>query len=337
MTLHLAIIPGMRITRRVFTPSQLEKLGRLSRRVTLNQEEGNPSPETVKRLIQGADAVITSWGCPPLDSELLAEAPDLRALLHAAGSVKTVVTPELWERGIQVTGAASMLSRGVAETTLGLTIASLKNMWQIIDYTRNKDWWGFQQDSVRSRIREMFGITIGVIGAGHAGRHYIKLLQGFDVKILLSDPTYTEVQAAELGAKLVPLEELLAAADVVAVMAPEIPETYQLLNEDRLGLMKDDAILINPARGSIIHEEALIRHLKLGRFFACLDVTEPEPPASDHPFRTLPNVVLTGHIAGAVNNGLLQIGKFITDEWERWVQGVPMEGRIDPVKLSFLA
>jgi phosphoglycerate dehydrogenase-like enzyme len=337
MPLHLAVVQGMNITRRVFTPSQLERLGSLSGRVTLNQEDGNPSPETVKRLIQGADAVITSWGCPPLDSEILAEAPDIRVLLHAAGSVKTVVTPECWERGIQVTGAASVLSRGVAETTLGLTIASLKNMWQIIDHTRNKDWWGFKQDSVRSRIREMFGMTIGVIGAGHAGRHYIRLLQGFDVNILLSDPVYTEAQAAELGAKLMPLEGLLAAADVVAVMAPEIPETYHLLNEDRLRLMKEDAILINPARGSLIHEEALIRHLKQGRFFACLDVTKPEPPAADHPFRTLPNVVLTGHIAGAVNNGLLQIGKFITDEWERFIQGVPMEGRIDPVRLSFLA
>ncbi|MDQ1910274.1 hydroxyacid dehydrogenase [Paenibacillus sp. GD4] len=337
MTLHVAVLPGIHVTRRVFTPADLERLCALAGKVTLNEAEGNPTPERVKQLIRGADVAITSWGCPPLTADVLAEAPQLRAVLHAAGSIKTVITPDCWERGMDVTGAAGVLSKGVAETALGLTIVSLKNIWAIREHTRTNGWWGFQSDPVRDRIREMFGTVIGVIGGGHAGRHYIKLLRGFDVQVLLSDPTYTAAQAEELGAQLVPLEELLAAADVVTVMAPEIPATYRLLNEERFRLMKEDAILINPARGSIIDEEALIRHLKRGRFFACLDVTDPEPPEPDHPLRTLPNVVLTGHIAGAVNNGLKQIGRFITLELERYTHGVPMEGRIDPDRLSYLA
>ncbi|MNH96950.1 Glycerate dehydrogenase [compost metagenome] len=331
------MLQGKRVTDRVFTADQLERLMKLGALLTWNAEEFNPTKELTMELIRGAEVVITSWGCPPLDAEILDQAPNLKAVLHAAGSVKPVVTPELWQRGIQVTSGASILSRGVGETALGLTIMSLKNIWRVAEETKRSGWWGFAKDDTRNSIREMYGSTIGCIGAGNAGRHYVKLLKHFQVEVLLADPTYTKEQAQELGATLVTLEELLSRSDVVTVLAPEIPATYRMINDERLGLMKEGATLVNLARGSLIDEDALIRHLRTNRISACLDVTDPEPPTLDHPFRHLPNVILTGHIAGAVNNGLLAIGEFIVDEWDRLHQGLPLIAAIDRTKLHELA
>ncbi|WP_405082277.1 hydroxyacid dehydrogenase [Paenibacillus chitinolyticus] len=328
---------GKRVADRVFEPAELRRLEDLGAELVFRSEETDANPAEAAELMRGAETVITSWGCPRLDAALLEGAPDLKAVLHAAGSVKAVVPPEVWERGIRVTSGAAVLGRGVGETALGLTIMAMKNIVQVAEETKRSGWWNVRKDPVRDSVREMYGSVVGVIGGGNAGRHYLSLLRHFQVKVLLADPSYTAEQAAAAGAELVPLKELLARADVVTLLAPEIPATYRMLNGERLGAMKDGAALINLSRGSLIDEEALARELRRGRLRAILDVTEEEPPRRDHPFMTLPNVMLTGHIAGAVNNGLLAIGHFIVDEWARFAAGGRMEGEIDPSKLDGMA
>jgi phosphoglycerate dehydrogenase-like enzyme len=115
---------------------------------------------------------------------------------------------------------------------------------------------------------------------------------------------------------------------VVTIHAPSIPSTDKLLNSITLALMKDDAVLINTARGTIIDENALVAELEKGRLFACLDVTDPEPPVTDHPFRKLPNVVLLPHIAGAVNNGLHRIGKYTVNEIIKFLNNENLKGEV---------
>lgn len=110
-----------------------------------------------------------------------------------------------------------------------------------------------------------------------------------------------------------------------------------MINADLLRIMKDDAILINTARGALIDEDALVAELRRGRLFACLDVTDPEPPAADHPFRTLPNCVLTGHVAGAVNNGVKRLGRFAVAEIRRFLADEPLEGEVREADLARLA
>jgi phosphoglycerate dehydrogenase-like enzyme len=165
----------------------------------------------------------------------------------------------------------------------------------------------------------------------------IRLLKQFDVRILVHDPYLSDEAVSELGAEKVELDELLKQSDVVSIHAPSIPETTHLLNERTLRLMKDDAILINTARGSLIDEDALVAELRQGRLWACLDVTDPEPPAPDHPFRSLPNVTLIPHIAGAVNNGLYRIGSYITRELELFAKGERLQGEVDLSALHRLA
>ena len=287
--------------------------------------------DETKRQIRGAEIVITSWGCQPLTEEILAEAPNLRFVLHAAGTVKGIATEALFDRGVRISSAAAALGRGVAETALGMTIASLKDMWRLSRSTRDNEWGHVAQ------VTELFNVTIGVIGAGRAGAHYLKLLQAFEVETLVYDPFYSEEKAVALGTCKVELDELVKRSDLISIHAPSIPETYRMINKERMALMKDTCILINTARGSIIDEEALVAELRKGRLFACLDVTDPEPPALDHPFRHLPNVVLTPHIAGAVNNGLGRIGHYITRELEAYLQGKQLDGEVRKEQLNMLA
>lgn len=332
----LLLNPG--VSSRVFTPQALDRLSGLGTKLARPSAVLAETPGEAERLMENARVVITSWTSPPLGESLLRLAPELELVLHAAGSVKPIVTDALLARGIPIFSAAPVLSRGVAETGLGLTLTALKNIWEVSAHTRSGDWWNNRADQVRAKIRETYGSTIGVIGAGHAGRQYIKLLRHFEMNILLSDPTLSEAEAWELGAEPVPLEQLMARSDVVMVLAPEIPETYHMINEERLSQMKPDAVLINLARGSLIDEEALRRKLEGGSGIrVILDVTDPEPPPAGHWLRLHPNVMLTGHIAGAVNNGLLGIGDFVTEQLERFAAGEPLAGLLDPAKLHMLA
>lgn len=319
-------------TERIFSQESLNKLSQIGKLIVNDDINVNPDTQRAKELIKGANIVITSWGSPKLDGDILNAAPDLELVIHAAGSVKGIVSQNLWEKGIRVTSSAPVLGKGVAETTLGLTIISLKCIWKLSENLKNGGW-----SEERNKVREIYDVTIGVISAGYVGRHYIKLLQNFEVEVLLYDPFVTEEEAKKMGAKKAELEELLKTSDVVSIHAPSIPETNKMINRETLKLMKDDAILINTARGSIIDEEALVEELKKGRLFACLDVTDPEPPAKDHPLRKLPNVIMTPHIAGLANTGLKRIGKFVVSELEKYLNNEEMEGEVKLQKLKFMA
>jgi phosphoglycerate dehydrogenase-like enzyme len=150
----------------------------------------------------------------------------------------------------------------------------------------------------------------------------IDLLAPYDVNILLYDPFVSFEEAAELGVTKLELDRLFERADVVSLHAPANAKTHHMLNAERLARMKDDALLINTARGSLIDEQALIQELSKGRFFAFLDVTDPEPPALDSPLRTLPNVVITPHIAGCIED-CNQLGELAVEELRRFFAGEP--------------
>ena len=131
----------------------------------------------------------------------------------------------------------------------------------------------------------------------------------------------TAEEVAALGAEKKELNELLSESDVISIHAPSIPATEKMLNASNLPLIRDGAVIVNTARGAIFDEPALIEELKKNRFFACIDVTEPEPPEKDNLLRSLPNVNLTPHIAGTVTNGMRRIALHVCEELERKLKG----------------
>jgi len=151
------------------------------------------------------------------------------------------------------------------------------------------------------------------------------------------DPTLSAAEIEKIGAKKVELNDLLKTCDVISIHAPSIPATDNMLNKDNLCLIKDGAVLINTARGSVLNEEDLINELKKNRFFACIDVTNPEPPAKDNELRFIENAVLTPHIAGTVTNGLKRIALHVCEELERFYSKEQMKTEINLNDISKLA
>ncbi|MHA6481223.1 hydroxyacid dehydrogenase [Paenibacillus sp. strain BS8-2] len=328
--MKIAFLQGADQRNRIFTAQHLEQLRQWGE-VTLNEGTGFQEEAQLVKAIQGADVAITSWGMSSLTHKVLNEAPNLKVVLHAAGTVKPIISDAMWDRGVRVTNANSALGRGVAETALGLTIASMKDMWRLSAGCKENQWGPVQQ------VRELFDVKVGVVGAGMAGAHFIKLLQQFEVDVLVYDPFISAERAGTLGAEKVSYEELLKQSDVISIHVPSLPETNHMFNEDSFRLMKENCILINTARGSVIDESALIKELEKGRFFACLDVTDPEPPEHNHPFRSLPNVILLPHIAGAVNNGLQRVARSVIHDLWLFMQGSDMKGEVRREELNLLA
>lgn len=290
------------------------------------------TPALAKDLLRDADACATSWGAPQLTAEFLDAAPRLRLIVHAAGSVKPIVSDAVWARGIQVTSGAYAIAVTVAEHTLGLMLSAMKRSYWLNDIAHRGGW---RDEAECSKIVELYGVTIGIVGAGHVGRHVIKLLRNFEVEILLYDPFVTADEARGLGAvKVDQIDELMQRSHVVSLHAPNLPETHHLVNVRNLPLLRDGALLINTARGALIDEAALLAEAKTGRIMVCLDVTDPEPPAVDHPLRRLPNVVFTPHVAGTVTNGLGRLGALACTELERFFAGQPL---LHPVRQQDLA
>jgi phosphoglycerate dehydrogenase-like enzyme len=178
-----------------------------------------------------------------------------------------------------------------------------------------------------------------VIGAGYVGRILIGLLQHFPCDVFLYDPYYSVEHARQLGArKLESLDEVFSTCDVVSLNAPVTSETKGMLRGRHFALLRDGALFINTARGVLVNESELIEELRTGRFVACLDVTDPvEPPPADHPFRVLPNVLLTPHIAGAVAQNLFRIGACVADEVEAFVNGRPLQFEVKREQLDRIA
>jgi phosphoglycerate dehydrogenase-like enzyme len=247
-------------------------------------------------------------------------------------SVKRFVSDALWDRGIQVTTAAPALAEDVAITALGLMIVGMKRIWPLGGHVRGGGW----RESAYWPAREIRHKKVGIIGASHVGRHLIRLLKPFDVQGLLYDPFVTAEQAMELGVETVELDTLLKQADIVTLHAPAKPDTYHMLDAGRLALMKDDALLINTARGTLIDEAALVTELSKGRFFAFLDVTDPEPPAAGSPLRRLKNVVVVPHLAGCIDD-CGHLGEMAVEELYRFFAGEAPLYQIKPDMLGRIA
>ncbi|MFI9827494.1 hydroxyacid dehydrogenase [Streptomyces sp. NPDC051913] len=281
-----------------------------------------------------AEVLVTGWGCPPLDADVLAAAPRLRTVLHAAGSVRSLVGDALWERGITVSSAVTGNALPVAEYTLAMILLAGKDTFTHRERFRTTHAYPTPTETARTGN---VGRRIGVIGASRVGRRLLELLRPFDFTVLLHDPYVSAGDAAALGAQLVSLEDLLRHSDIVSLHAPDIPETYRMLDGERLALIRDGGVLINTSRGALVDPDALADELVSGRLHAVLDVTEPEPLPAGSPLYRLPNVFLTPHIAGSLGNELERLGRIVVEELERLGAGVAVVHEVRRADLARVA
>ncbi|MBW3625501.1 MAG: hydroxyacid dehydrogenase [Armatimonadetes bacterium] len=298
----------------LFPEESLEKLRRMGD-VVMFEEDRRPTGEDAKVLLKDAEICVGSWGLPKMDADVIGAAPDLKLIVYAAGSVKAFQTDAVWERGIRVTSGMPAIAVGVAEFTVGLMALGRRDAFR-----RDAAMHGWIEPS-RAPVRELWNSTVGIVSLGMVGRTVIEYLRPFKVKrILAYDPFVSADAVAALGAEKTEMDELLRESDIVSLHAPNLPETRHMIGAEQLQRMKDDALFINTARGAVVKEDDLIEELRKGRLYACLDVTDPEPPLPDSPLRSLPNVFLTPHIAGPRTQ---RLGILAVEEVERYLQGQP--------------
>ena len=323
-------IPIRSHTDRVFRPEMFEQF-RERFEVTINEGDRNYATEEVAERIQGFDALVTGWGSPPLSAEVFERADRLGIVAHSAGSVKGLCPPEvvaqyLVPRKICVFSANHAIAYNVAESTVGLLIMVSRRFMDHALAFRERGVWG--DPGVPKNGQFLCGSTVGIVSASKVGREVIRLLQPFDVKMLVYDPYLSEWEAGRLNVEKVTLNDLFARSDLVTVHAPMIPETEGMIGEEQLKLLKDGATLVNTSRGKVIDHEALLREAQTGRILVALDVTNPEPLPADSPFRELPNVVITPHISGAGYYGYFKIGETTVQALEDFFAGKPVEGAV---------
>ncbi|MFD9700742.1 hydroxyacid dehydrogenase [Lentzea sp. NPDC059081] len=260
------------------------------------------------------DLLVTGWGCPPITAEVLARLPRLRAIVHTAGSVRGFVTDACWERGIAVSSAAQANALPVAEYTLAMILLSGKRVLE-----RAREYRASRRTAVYDVPASVgnHGATIGILSASLIGRRVIELLRPHDFHVLVHDPFVTEVD----GAESVGITELFRRSDVVSVHTPLLPETRGLVSGELLASMRDDAVLINTARGAVVDQDALAA--EVGRIRAVLDVTDPEVLPADHPLWRSDAVLITPHLAGSQGNEWVRLGRHAVEEVGRWVAGEP--------------
>jgi phosphoglycerate dehydrogenase-like enzyme len=292
--------------------------------------------DTIAAELPRLEVLVTSWGCPRIDEDLIAQTPRLRLIAHLAGSVKGFIDDSVWRRGIRVVNAVAANAVPVAEYTIGAILFANKQVFQLnrfyLQHQENRAPWTKEAPNVGN-----YGKTVGIVGASHVGTLVMQHLQNFDMRVLLYDPYVTPLDARQAGAYKVGLTELLSQSDVVSLHAPLLADTKTMLGARELSLMQDGATLINTARGGLIDQAALEAELARGRLFAILDTTTPEVLPRNNPLYRMPNVFLTPHIAGSLGDETQRLTDYIVAELERYYKGMQLKHQVKREHLARLA
>lgn len=280
-----------------------------------------------RRALAGAEILLTSWGCPRIDADALARAPNLRLVAYAAGSVKPIVSDALWDRGIKVVSAAAANAVAVAEYALAAILLANKHAFALRERYRQERRLRFPVKPPQGDAGNC-GAVVGIIGASRTGRRLIELLRPFDLEVIVCDPYLTPAGAKALRVRKVGLDDLLRRARIVSLHAPITTATIGMIGRRELGLMRDGATFINTARGVLVDHTALAAELRAGRITAIIDVTAPEPLAPDSPLLELPGAFVTPHIAGALGFETRRLTDLAIDEIARWLRGQKLRHQV---------
>ncbi len=302
--------------------------------VTMNEDGHDWTATELAGQLPGATALITGWGVPTLSEDVLARADRLRLIAHAAGSVKGFVTDAVFARGIAVTHAAGRIAESVAEYTLLAAMMGLRRLHDFDRQMKNGEKWPPSRELPRYEIA---GKKVGLLGMGYVGRRTARLFQAVGAEVWAFDPYLTPEQAKELGVRKAEMHELIRECLIVSDHLPVTDETHHLIGAKELALLQDGAVFVNSARAWTIDQEALVQELSTGRFWAALDVFDPEPLPLDHPLRKMDNVLLTPHVAGINRDALQGLMATMIDEIERFHKGEPLKYRVTREMLARMA
>jgi phosphoglycerate dehydrogenase-like enzyme len=267
--------------------------------------------------LEETEGLITTWGSPLLTAEWLDKMPKLRIVGHAAGSVRPIATPQLFERGITLFSANPLLAETVSEWAV---LATLMLQRRVLNYSKlrageHANWGGFQS------FRDIHDTVIGIWGFGDIAKAYIKRICAFEpAKILVYSGHASNKELASYGAvKANSFEELLENCDQLHCLTGQTPQNLGMLNADKLRLLRDGAEIVNCGRPGLMDYDALFKECQSGRLTAMLDVLPGDPAKEPVKLDELSNVIITPHCAGA--SGRKRYIPWILEQFNRFFSG----------------
>ena len=281
---HLVVLDGHTCNPGDLSWEPLERLG------VLTVHPRTPA-ELVLERGRAAEVLITNK--TPLSASTLAALPRLKGIAVLATGYDVVDVAAAASRGVPVCNVPDYSTNAVAQAVFGLLLELSNHTGELAAAVRAGRWQAGPDYSFwDAPIRELTGRTLGVVGLGRIGQAVARIGAAFGMRVLGC--------GLRPGPDRLPLETLLVESDVVSLHCPLTAASRQLINADRLALMRPEAILINTGRGALIDEHALAEALAQGRIAAAaLDVLSLEPPPPDHPLLSAPNCLITPHVAWA--------------------------------------
>lgn len=263
-----------------------------------------------------------------VDAALVNAMPDLEFVSSMSVGVDHVDVAALTARGIPLGHTPGVLVDTTADTAMALMLAAARRVPEADRFVRQGNWTAGNAWSPDFFIgKDLSGATLGLIGLGAIGQAVARRAAGFGMQVLGWNRSRRDLP----GVTQVGLDELLARSDFVSVHVALTADTRNLLNAERIGSMKQDAVLVNTARGGIVDEQALAAALSCGHLYAAgMDVFEDEPVAPDNPLLSLPNVVVTPHIGSASKLTRARMADIAVDNAIAALRGEPMAHCVNP-------
>ena len=267
------------------------------------------SGDSLVEFLSGHEKAITALEV--IDDSILSKLPDLKVIGKYGVGLDMIDLHAMKDRGVKLGWTGGVNKRSVSELAISFSVYLLHRVAFANAEVRNGEWY-------QVKGRQLSECTFGIVGCGHVGKDLVKLLKPFGCNILAHDIIDFKEFYQENNITSVGLDELLQKSDVVTLHLPKNDSTNNILNKDRLQMLKKDAILINLARGGLLDETALKEMLsKKSIAGAALDVFSVEPPV-DTDFAHLDNVLITPHIGGSTEEAILAMGLAAIDGLENY-------------------
>ncbi|MEU1811466.1 phosphoglycerate dehydrogenase [Micromonospora aurantiaca (nom. illeg.)] len=276
--------------------------------------DGTDRPALLSALFE-ADAVIVR-SATQIDAEAIAAAPRLKVVARAGVGLDNVEVPAATARGVMVVNAPTSNIVSAAEQAVALLLAVARNTASASAALKAGEWKRSKYTGV-----EIQGKTVGVVGLGRIGVLFASRIAAFGTRLIAYDPYIQPARAAQLGVRLVGLEELLRESDFISIHLPKTPETVGLIGEKELALVKPGVRIVNAARGGLVDEQALADAIAEGRVAgAGVDVYAKEPCTSS-PLFAFDNVVATPHLGASTNEAQDKAGLAVAKSVKLALQG----------------
>ncbi|SCL20155.1 phosphoglycerate dehydrogenase [Micromonospora inyonensis] len=276
--------------------------------------DGTDRPALLSALAE-ADAVIVR-SATQIDAEAVAAAPRLKVVARAGVGLDNVEVPAATARGVMVVNAPTSNIVSAAEQAVALLLAVARNTASASAALKAGEWKRSRYTGV-----EIQGKTVGVVGLGRIGVLFASRIAAFGTRLIAYDPYIQPARAAQLGVRLVGLEELLRESDFISIHLPKTPETVGLIGEKELAIVKPGVRIVNAARGGLVDEQALADAIAEGRVAgAGVDVYAKEPCTSS-PLFAFDNVVATPHLGASTHEAQDKAGLAVAKSVKLALQG----------------